>query len=79
MKRIMLSHNTVDIMSNTKGHLSSFTEATGGDANYIFEISPLGKHLFYTARVNSLFEARYRRGGGKIATLKNGTPFISGV
>ena len=57
MKRNVLPQNTVDIMVNTKGHLPNFSEAMGGGANYIFEISPFGKHLFSTDNVNGLFEA----------------------
>lgn len=91
MKRTVLPQDTVDIMSNTKGHLPNFTEAMGGGANYIFEISPLGKHLFSTDSVNGLFQACtpglnvfqikavHSRQGHKIATLINGTPFVSGV
>lgn len=54
MKRAILLQDTVDIMSNTKGHLPNFSN---GGANYIFEISPLGKHLFSTDCVNGLFRA----------------------
>ena len=91
IKRTVFPQNTVDIMSNTKGHLPNFTEAVGGGANYIFEISPLGKHLFSTDSVNGLFEActpglnvfqvmaTRPRQGNRIATLINGTPFVSGV
>lgn len=91
MKRTVLPQNTVDIMSNTNGHLPNFTEAMGGGANYIFEISPLGKHLFSTDSVNGLFQACtpglnvfqikavHSRQEDRIATLINGTPFISGV
>lgn len=91
MKRIVIPQNTVDIMSNTEGHLPNFTEAMGGGASYIFEVSPLGKHLFATDSVNGLFaactpglnvfqvKAVHSRQGDKIATLINGTPFVSGV
>lgn len=91
MKRSVLPQNTVDIMSDTKDHLPNFTEVMGGGANYIFEISPLGKHVFSTDSVNGLFEACtpglnvfqikavHSRQGDKIATLINGTPFVSGV
>lgn len=91
MKRTVLPQNTVDIMSSTRGRLPNFAEAMGGGANYIFEISPLGKHVFSTDSVNGLFEACtpalnvfqikavHSRQGDKIATLINGTPFVSGV
>ena len=91
IKRTVFLQNTVDIMSNTKSHLPNFTETIGGGANYIFEISPLGKHLFSTDSVNGLFEActpglnifqigaAHPRRGNRIATLINGTPFVSGV
>lgn len=53
-----------DIMTNSAGdHLPDFeTLITGGSNkllcwNYIFELSPLGKHLFQLERVSGLFEA----------------------
>ena len=91
IKRVVFPQDTVDIMSNTKGRLPNFTEAMGGGANYIFEISPLGKHLFSTDTVNGLFEActpglnifqikaAHPSQGNRLATLITGTPFVSGV
>lgn len=53
----IIPQTTVDIMSNTKGRLPNFTQITEEGANYIFELSPVSKHLFEIDNVNGLFEA----------------------
>jgi hypothetical protein len=91
LKRVVLSQNNVDIMTGSKGHLPNYAEAVGGGSNYIFELSPLGKHLFSVDEVSGLFEActpglnifqlksAHNREGNKIATLVHGTPFVARV
>lgn len=89
LKRVVLTQKNVDIMTGSKGHLPNYAEAVGGGSNYIFELSPLGKHLFSVDEVSGLFEActpglnkiqlessRNRR-GDKIAALVYGTPFVT--
>ena len=85
----IITQATVDIMSNTEGHLPNFTEITEEGANYIFELSPVSKHLFEIDKVNGLFEASlpalnafqikaaHIRNGHKIATFIQGTPFVA--
>lgn len=81
---------TVDIMSNTNGHLPNFTDITEQGANYIFELSPVSKHLFEIDKVNGLFEAslpalnafqikaaHIRNDSHKLATFIQDTPFVA--
>lgn len=89
LKRVVLPQNNVDIMTGSSGHLPNYAEAMGGGTNYIFELSPLGKHLFSVDDVAGLFEAStpglnisqldssYNNRGDKISTLIHGTPFVT--
>ncbi|KAK3884964.1 hypothetical protein Pcinc_010807 [Petrolisthes cinctipes] len=89
LRRAVIQQNIVNIMSNTKGRLPNYAEAVGRGSNYIFELSPLGKHLFSADEVNGLFEActpglnvyqikkAHSQEGDKIATVIHGTPFIA--
>ena len=89
LKRVVLPQNNVDIMTGSSGHLPNYAEAVGGGSNYIFELSPLGKHLFSVDEVSGLFEActpglntfqlgsTHDRRGDKISTLVHGTPFVA--
>lgn len=91
LKRVVLAQNNVDIMTGSSGYLPNYAEAMGGGSNYIFELSPLGKHLFSVDEVSGLFEActpglntfqlksAHNRTGDKISTLVHGTPFIARV
>lgn len=91
LKRVILPQNHVDIMTGTREYLPNYAEAMGGGSNYIFELSPLGKHLFSVDEMSGLFEActpglntfqlktTHNRTEDKISTLIHGTPFVARV